>query len=156
MKIILIASFLFGVQILYSQNVINSSGGDIMNANGSTSFSIGQIFYESSVGKNGQVNQGVQHSIELFALSNVKLETVTLKATTFPNPTKDNILLNIQIADLNNFSYQLFNVKGQKIGSEKIKNENTNISLNNVYAGIYILKVLQKNNQLKTFKIIKQ
>ena len=155
-KLSLVACFLLAAQFSYTQKIVNSSGGSASSSNGAISYSIGQVFYSSSSVSNGETNQGVQHGFEILTLSNPELKTVTLNLSTYPNPTKDNIILNIDIKDLNNFSYQLFDVKGQCISNGKVKKEKTTISLINLSTGIYILKVLQKTNQLKTFKIIKQ
>lgn len=139
----------------YTQSTFVSSGGNLSNAKGSISFSIGQVFYSNSSVNNGDVNQGVQQSIELYTLSISDNKALTLKALMYPNPTKGKVVLSLKNIELINLTYQLYDLKGQIINQKKIKKENTIISLEGLSSGIYLLKVNKKENQLKNFKIVK-
>ncbi len=143
-------------QFCHSQQTLITSGGNISTTTGSSSFSVGQVFFLSSSSNKGQVSQGVQQSFEILTLSNSELQTVNLKAIAYPNPTTDKIILNIEESELNDFSFQLFDVKGQLLSKKIIKNKNTNIPFDKLSNGIYLLKISKNATQLKTFKIIKK
>ena len=112
--------------------------------------------YTINSGSSGTVTQGVQQSIELFTLSNPELTTVNLTAVTYPNPTSDYITLKISDSALDNLSYKLIDVNGKVIANGSITNADTQISMQSLALGMYILKVNQNNQELKTFKIIKK
>ena len=98
----------------------------------------------------------MQQSFELFTLSNPELTTVNLKAVTYPNPTTDYVMLNITDNGLTNLSYNLIDVQGRVLSNEQISDSDTQISMKKFSIGMYVLKVNQNNNELKTFKIIKK
>ena len=52
-------------------------------------------------------------------------------------------------------TYQLYNVKGTLLQSEKISNSKTNIAMAHLAPAVYFVKVIESNRDLKSFKIIK-
>ncbi|MCF8298850.1 MAG: T9SS type A sorting domain-containing protein [Saprospiraceae bacterium] len=52
-------------------------------------------------------------------------------------------------------SYQLCDINGKLIEKKKISSNETIISSINLVSGVYFLKVIDKNKEIKTFKIIK-
>jgi hypothetical protein len=84
------------------------------------------------------------------------LTTVNLEALVYPNPSSDHVKLNITDTALTDLSYVLLNIQGKIVSSAKLSILDTPISLHGLSVGTYVLKVSQKNNELKTFKIIKK
>ena len=155
-KISLIASVLLVTQLVCSQESIPVSGGAALGSGGSAVYTVGQVFYTTHTTTAGSVSQGVQHPFEFQTLSNAALTTVNLTAVTYPNPTKDFIILKITDTALHNLRYTLFDVNGKAIVSDAITESSTQVQLKYLAIGAYILKVSQKNKALKTFKILKQ
>ncbi len=152
----LVACLLFATQLIYSQETISVSGGEAAGSGGSSSYSVGQMVYTTSVG-NGTVNQGVQQvEIVLLTLSNPELTAVNLTAVTYPNPTSDYVVLAISDANLTDLSYTLYDLKGRAIGKGLTKQAKTQIGMKNLAGGTYVLKVNKNNQELKAFKIIKK
>ena len=157
---------ILATQLLCAQEVIPVSGGEATGSNGSGSYTVGQVFYTTylapdlfftdDITRVGSVSQGVQQPFELQTLSNPSLTTVKLTAATYPNPTKDFIILKISDTALDNLSYTLFDVTGKAISNGGITNRDTQIAMQQLAIGIYILKVNRDNQELKTFKIIKK
>jgi hypothetical protein len=153
-------------QLVCAQEAVPASGGEAKGFNGSCSYTVGQVFYNAylapdlfitdDITKTGSVLQGVQQPFELQTLSNPSLTTVKLTAATYPNPTKDFIILKISDTALDNLSYTLFDVTGKAISNGGITNRDTQIAMQQLAIGIYILKVNRDNQELKTFKIIKK
>ena len=155
-KTFLFIIVLFATQFVYSQEVISASAGSATGSLGSGSYTFGQVFYTTHTAATGSVSQGVQQPFEIQTLSNPALTTVNLTAVTYPNPTKDFIILKITDSALHNLRYTLFDVNGKAIASGWITESSTQIQLKYLSIGAYVLKVIQKNKALKTFKILKQ
>jgi hypothetical protein len=155
-KTFLFLIVLLATQFVYSQEVISASAGSATGSLGSGSYTVGQVFYTTHTAATGSVSQGVQQAFEIQTLSNPALTTVNLTAVTYPNPTKDFIILKITDSALHNLRYTLFDVNGKTIASGLITESSTQIQLKYLAIGAYILKVSQQNESLKTFKILKQ
>lgn len=83
------------------------------------------------------------------------LKKEELEFIAYPNPAKDNIT--IQTKQLKGGSLFVYDIMGKEVLSAKINNDETNLSLNNLKAGVYILKVLNSENLIVgNKKIIKQ
>jgi hypothetical protein len=111
--------------------------------------------YTTNTGS-GTVSQGVQQAFEFQTLSNPALTTVKVTAVTYPNPTSDYVILKISDSTLDTLSYTLFDVTGKAISNGNITNGDTQIAMQQLAIGIYILKVNRHNQELKIFKIIKK
>ena len=155
-KTFLFLIVLLATQFVYSQEVISASAGSATGSLGSGSYTVGQVFYTTHTAATGSVSQGVQQAFEIQTLSNPALTTVNLTAVTYPNPTKDFIILKITDSALHNLRYSLFDVNGKSIANGSITESNTQIQLKYLAIGAYILKVSQQNQSLKTFKILNQ
>ena len=148
--------FLCALQLSYAQETIPSTGGNATGTGGASSYTVGQLVYTTNTDTGGTVTQGVQQSFELFTLSNPELTTINLTAVTYPNPASDYIVLKITDSALDNLSYKLIDINGKAIANGSITNTDTQINMQSLALGMYILKVNQNNQELKTFKIIKK
>ena len=148
--------FLISLQLSYGQEIVPSTGGNATGTGGTSSFTVGQVFYTSNASSTGSVSQGVQQAFEIQTLSNPGLLTVQLTAVTYPNPTTDYVVLKITDTALENLQYTLFDVNGKTIVSKKITTSSTEITMKNYSIGMYLLKLTKKNQPIKTFKIIKK
>ncbi|AOW17531.1 hypothetical protein LPB03_08655 [Polaribacter vadi] len=155
MKLYLLPIFLFFfTNLLFSQENIATSGGNATGS-GSSSYTIGQLFTATNVSNSGSVLQGIQQSIELFTLANPNVKSFALEAITFPNPTKDNIILSISNTEIEKLVFSIFDIHGRLLKKENIHTKLTTINIKNFPTGIYLLKVHHHKKQLKVFKIIK-
>ena len=155
-KTILLTLFFFITQIIFSQETLSTSGGNASGLGGSSSFTVGQVFYTTNASSTGSISQGVQQAFEFQTLSNPELTTVQLTAVIYPNPTTDYVVLKITDTALENLKYTLFDLNGKTIASKKITTTSTQIIMKNSSIGMYLLKLTKKNQPLKTFKIIKK
>jgi hypothetical protein len=154
-KITLVVCLLLATQLIYSQEAIPTSGGDATGSGGSSSYTVGQLVYTTNTGS-GTVIQGVQQPFEFQILSNPELTTVNLSAVIYPNPTSDYVVLKISDTTLDNLSYHLIDINGKVISNGSIINGDTQINMQQLAIGMYILRVNQNNQELKNFKIIKK
>lgn len=138
-----------------AQDAFMTSGGDAKGSGGSVSYSVGQIVDVYQKGTNGSVSQGVQQPYEISVVYG-EIDGIELKCTVYPNPTTKSVTLNIKDFNSVNLSYFLFDIRGRELDSNKISGNDTYIYMENLEEGIYFVKVLDKNKDLKTFKILKR
>lgn len=155
---LLIIMFLCSLYIasLNGQEAIPATGGNATGAGGTSSYTIGQIVYNTVSGTTGTVNQGIQQPYEISIPTAIKEASgITLECKVYPNPTTDFLTLKIKDYDTQNLSYQLFNIKGNLIENKKVLSNETQIAMGYLPPGTYFLKVTDNNKDVKTFKIIK-
>jgi len=155
-KFILLISFV-SFYTLKAQVIFNTTGGNIIANEGEVSFTIGQIVFYSSSGHNGSIIQGAQQPYEISVISSInEIKPIDLFVHVFPNPTRDFLILKFEFEIHDEYSYQLFDITGKLIASEKIQNIETKISMNQIAASTYILRILIGKNEIKSYKIIKK
>ena len=138
-----------------AQESSNSSGGDATGSGGTVAYSVGQVVYTTNTDSNGSAAQGVQHAYEIFTVG-VKETELNISLTTFPNPTADNLTL--QISDYNNekLFFQLFDTQGKQLSNGQITAQQTQIHMNSLPTATYFISVVnQENKKVQSFKIIK-
>jgi hypothetical protein len=148
---------LFLMQLaLFAQNNTVTAGATAIGTNGSLTYTIGQINYQTNNGSNGTISQGVQQAFEIVTLSTDDIPQIQLIAIVYPNPTVQNVTLFIKEYDLTNLNYQLFDIQGRIISNGKITQNETEIEMTSLASAQYFLKISDSNIEIKTFKIIKK
>lgn len=156
-KTIKLSAILFlslGLTEIEAQEVTNTSGGNALGSGGSVSYSVGQIVYTAHTGTNGSVAQGVQQPYEISIVTGFEdASEISLSFSVYPNPTTDFLIINAGNYKIQNLSYTLFDISGKLLETKKLENNKTSISLENNDSGIYFLKIIESNNELKSLKI---
>ena len=141
---------------LIAQEAIPAAGGDATGSGGSVSYSVGQMVYTTNTGTNGSVAEGVQQPYEISVVVGIEqAKDINLICTAYPNPTTDLLILEVEGAANEKFLFQLFDIMGKLLVSNKIIDNKTTISMANLAPAIYFLKVTDHQKVVKTFKIIK-
>jgi len=153
----LITFCVFGCGIsLHAQNAIPASGGNASGAGGTSSYSVGQVFYTTETDTTGTITHGVQQPFEILVLTAIEeASEVILECSVYPNPTTNLLILKIGNYDKENLSYLLFDINGKHLEINKVMSGETQIEMENLASGTYFLKVFDKKKEVKTFKIIK-
>jgi len=155
-KIFLLLSYI-SFSNLNAQIIFNTTGGNTIANEGEVSFTIGQIVFYSSSGQNGSIIQGAQQPYEISVLSSInEIKPIGLYVHVFPNPTRDFLMIKFEFELQDEYSYQLFDFSGKLIANEKIHNIETKISMNQLAASTYILRILKGKEEIKSFKIVKK
>jgi len=155
-KVLLTIALLLSSSVrLFAQKTVTSSGEDAIGIGGSCSYTIGQIDYTTYSAGSGSSALGVQHAYELFALSSNDLVVSNLKLIAFPNPTADEITLQIDNLKNEKLTFFLFDMKGTLLQSNLISGKTTTIKTQQLKSSTYILTVLENNTLIKKFKLIK-
>ena len=145
-----------GLTGLQAQESVNASGGNASGSGGSVSYSVGQVVYQTHTGSNGSVAEGVQQPYEISVVTGIyEAKGINLSVTAYPNPTTDYLTLSIDKFDISNLSYHLYDMNGILLQNAKITGNQTSIAMGNLVPANYLVKVIQGNKEVKTFKIIK-
>jgi hypothetical protein len=145
-----------GLTGLQAQESVNATGGNASGSGGSASYSVGQVVYTTNTGTNGSVSQGVQQPYEISVVTGIEeAKGINLSVSAYPNPTTDYLTLSISEFEISNLTYQLYDISGKLLQSEKITGNQTNIVMSNLVPANYFVKVIAGNQLIKEFKIIK-
>ncbi len=144
-----------GITTLKAQQSANAAGGDATGAGGSASYTVGQVAYTSLTGTNGSSNQGVQQPYEFFITGIDNNPAISLSMSVFPNPTLSTVNLKVERALSENMLFQLYDMEGRQLLEQRISGSLTVVPMQPLAAGSYLLKVMDAQNPLKTFTIIK-
>lgn len=153
-KIISLIIFVYAITSIQAQQTTASAGGDASGIGGTFSYSIGQVVYTYIFGSDVIVAEGVQQPYEILTLGLDNYQ-INLVMQTYPNPTKDYLVLNVHSIDLSNIIFQLYDVNGRIIETRTIVSPIETICMVNLPSSIYFLKVTNNNKEIKSFKIIK-
>ncbi len=158
LKLCTIFLFAVGLTGLHAQESVNASGGQLSGTGGSVAYSVGQIVYSVNTGPNGSVSEGVQQPYEISTVTGIEDIAINFTVSTYPNPITDYLTLQIDVNEDHNIelmSYFLYDNYGKLLRNERITGSQTSIDMSNLSPGIYFVKVMEENNDIKTFKTIK-
>ena len=153
--IALLAAGLLWAGLVNAQQATTATGGNASGSGGTVAYSVGQIVYTTNTGANGSVAQGVQQAYEISIVTGLEDTQISLNMQAYPNPTTDYLTLNVGNFELSTLNFQLYDISGKLIESRKIISSTETISMGNLSSATYFLKVSNNNNEVKSFKIIK-
>lgn len=146
----------FGLTSLQAQISVNATGGNASGSAGTVVYSLGQVVYTTNSGTNGSISQGVQQLFEISVVTAVEeSKGINLSVLVYPNPTTENLTLNIVDFDIAKLMYELYDMNGKLLQSKKITEKQTKIEMSNLMPTTYFIKVAKENKEVKTFKVIK-
>ena len=147
--------FLFST-ICFSQQDFVSTGGDAESNSGSFSYSIGQILvFEMKSSKDtwseeaSSLNHGVQ---QVFIANCTNSEKIQISA--YPNPSTGLVNMEFLNWDDIELDIQVFDVSGKFVLSRKINKSKTELNLDGLSSGVYIISVGNICGKSSTFKLI--
>ena len=142
---------------VHAQSTIPATGGNATGTEGSVSYTVGQITYQTISGTNGIVAQGVQQPYEISVVTSIRnTEEINLKCFVYPNPTGGITKLIFESSNFENLRIRLFELNGRLLQDKKVESKETEISLENLSSSVYFLKVYKRNSEVRVFKIVKK
>jgi hypothetical protein len=154
MKYLLLAlSFVFSGS-LFSQSSVNSSGANAEGTGGSANYSVGQTFYTSQSSTSGSISQGVQQTY-ISSITSIDNSFKNIELSIYPNPTTNQVTLSLSDYNLDNLSYNVFDINGKLILTNRINSNAETIYFNDLNSSIYFVKIIENDKELKTFKVLK-
>lgn len=139
---------------LNAQSAIVASGGDVSSNAGSVSYSIGQVAYVGVSNTNGSVSQGVQQTYQVTTVG-ILLADADFSLSVFPNPTTNQITLEVGSYNNQLLNYVLVDTEGKLIQANKVLDKQTNIDMNSLPTASYMMEVYEDNKKVQSFKILK-
>ena len=156
LKLVAILMFGFGLTLLHAQETVPASGGQASGSGGSVSYSVGQLFFMNHTGENGSVFEGVQQPYEISVVTAlVEAEGIDLIVSAFPNPVTDHLILRVDRYNYENLHFQLIDINGRMVKTGIVTSHETIIDMAGLTRTTYLLRILDKEKGIKTFRIIK-
>ena len=139
-----------------AQETTVSAGGEA-SGNGVVSYSVGQIVYSAQTGANGNtISEEVQQPYEISIVTEIaEAQNINLNITVYPNPTTEYLIIDIDNYKSTNIKYLIFDINGKLLQSIESEGKITKIETSNLIPSNYFLRVLDKDREIKVFKIIK-
>jgi len=143
---------------LQAQETVTTAGGEASGSGGTASYTVGQVFYTTQTGTNGNtVAQGVQQPYEISVVTGIEeAKDINLSVSVYPNPATDYLSIKVENYETVNLQYMIFDINGKLLQTVKATGQETKIEINNLVVGNYFVKVLDNKKVIKTFKVIKK
>jgi hypothetical protein len=142
----------------FSQTAVVAAGGDAVGPTGTVAYSVGQLDYDHYTGPTGSINLGVQQPDFVIIISTHEIaDRIEIKL--FPNPVGDEAHLLFEEESYQkldqNIRYEMYDLSGKMVMRGQINESKTIVHTGNLPNGEYLLRVMSKDQDLKTFKIVK-
>ena len=156
MRPIIVILILMWTSTIFSQQSVPATGGNATGSGGTVSYTAGQLVYTTITDVGGASSQGVQQPFEILIETAIEeAQEINLILSAYPNPTTNNLTLQIEDYDIQNLVYKCFDANGKLLISKNVTGNEVTINMANLLSGIYFLKILDNQKEIKTFKIIK-
>ncbi|MFP8894874.1 MULTISPECIES: T9SS type A sorting domain-containing protein [Chryseobacterium] len=144
----------FSIPILHAQSAVLATGLDASGANGFVSYSVGQTTYLEK--GTGQILEGVQQSYEVVTLTTHENTSELNGILLYPNPFRDYLYLDFTSNNFKGSEYQLFDAQGKLVKKDEISQSKSELNFSSLPSAMYIIRIIQNGENIKTFKIIKK
>lgn len=146
MKIILTYILLIFSTYIWAQNdAINTAGSSSESSKYKVQWSIGNTVAGSSKSENFVVNAGAPIGVYTIMYD----EKNKLKINCYPNPTTGGtIKLHIYTNKHEGYTWKIISLAGITMSSGNIENDITAIKINELHSKVYLLNVLNENNEI--------
>ena len=141
---------------LHAQTSFNAVGDEASGTEGSLSYTVGQAVFGTYTGSTGSVAQGVQQTYDITALLGAEISAIKLELVAYPNPIQETLTLKINNYKNEKLTYQLYDLQGKLWDSQSVKGAHTQLDMNNLAVGTYLLSIQDEELLVKTFRIIKK
>ena len=147
----------------YTQSIapqsVNSGGTKMTQANGSLSFTVGELVVLSQTDSDGNtLGGGFTAGATLTTVSIQETDAAVLDVTVFPNPTAELVNIQINHSTIDQVVVTINDLQGKEVYNGKYAGISNVIGINTAsyVTGTYVLSLKNLNNQvLGTYKIIK-
>lgn len=162
-SIILLGFYMLLVNKNYAQSIapqsVNSGGTKMTQANGSLSFTVGELVVLSQIDSDGNtLSGGFTAGATLTTASIQETDASVLDVSVFPNPTSDLVNIRINHSSIKQVVVSITDLQGKEVYNGLYAGISNTIGINTAaYApGTYVLSLKNKNNQvLGTYQISK-
>ena len=154
--LLLVTLLCFDLESGMAQQSVVSASENASGQGGTVSYTVGQVAFRTVDSGSGIITEGVQQPYEILFMTGLEDEkSWMLSARVFPNPISDALNLNVD-RQSSSLQYQLKTIKGEIIREMNITSKETMIPVADLASGVYLLTILENNNSLTTWKVIKK
>jgi hypothetical protein len=141
---------------IQAQETVAASGGSAAGSGGTVSYTVGQLDYTECTNTSGTITQGVQQPYEIYVVTSTEdNQGIELDVMIYPNPASDFLKLIVKESNYKKLACQFFDSNGRLLFASEIIDKETVIQTGELTPAEYYLKVTDSDNEIKTFKIIK-
>lgn len=155
-RALIVAAALFVAGSAFCQKSVVATGGSATGMSGDRiSYSVGQISIGTTQATNFKVFEGVQQPIQISEMSIDEALRLAVELNVYPNPSSNT--LNIARTDdaASKLDYQIITSDGTTVLSGILEGQTTAVSLQNLPAAVYLLRVTDGKQQ-RAYRIIKK
>jgi hypothetical protein len=135
------------------QEVISSSGSYMENSSGSIAMTIGECVTKTHITANSIITQGF-HQTNLLPPTVIKeLAGLDYEILAYPNPVTESVTLRVEKPQ--GLYYILYDINGQILEQKEIEAIETEIDFKNLSPSDYIIRIINNDYEVKSFKIVK-
>jgi hypothetical protein len=146
----------YPMSMLFAQQNVLSAGGDASGTGGSVSWSIGQVAWCTWIDTAGKINEGVQQPFEIFIPNGFEELSSAPECIVYPNPTSGNVTLKSFDTKIKNRSCNIYDLEGELLKTVPVNAAEVSIPMDDLVPSAYYLVIFDKDQPVKTYKIIKR
>ena len=137
------------------QEVVSSSGGYFQGNETSISFTVGEPVVKTLQSETMMLTQGFQQArLIVTEVNDFGGRTYEIKA--YPNPTTDFVHVSTNKELPTTSYYRLSDINGSLIDEKSVDGLTTEVSFQQLIPAVYFISIINHNQVIKIFKIIKR
>ena len=137
-----------------SPELISSSGDSFNNATYQLDWSIGECVTATHTAGDFVITQGFHQNS--YVVTTVEDLRADIEMSVYPNPTTDFVSLNFaKVSNFGKVSYTVTDFSGRVLQTANFAGDIEQINFSNYAVGTYFISVVENNQLIKSFKIIK-
>ncbi len=141
----------------FAQQTVPAGGGKANGSGGVLSYTVGQMAYKVQADAQTSLTEGIQQPYEISEISGIETSaTIHLNFTSYPNPVDDYVTVEIQNYPFKYLHFIIYDSNGKLLVNKKATGTITQIKTNDLVPAVYFMEVMDHNQSIKKFKIIKK
>ena len=137
-----------------SLELVSSAGNSFSNTSYQLDWSIGECVSSTHSAGDYVITQGLHQSSYVVTL--VEDLRADIQMSVYPNPTTDFVSLKVESSKIEGMQYTITDFSGRVLQTENFAEVIEQINFSNYAAGTYFISVVENNQLIKSFKIIKK
>jgi len=136
-----------------SPELVSSAGDSFNNTSYQLDWSIGECITATHSAGDYVITQGFHQNT--YVVTAVEDLATDINMSVYPNPTTDFISLKVEKSKAENMQYTVTDFSGKVLQTENFAGDIEQINFSNYAVGTYFISVMENNQLIKSFKIIK-
>lgn len=117
-------------------------------------YAIGLVIYNISTGTGSSFSPGLKRGPNAVVPNNIYQDNL-FNHNVYPNAVSSKLNLKLKNANLQNMSLRIYDIEGEIVQQQTIRGFFTEIEISELDSGYYYLEVLDNNNTVGCFRIVK-